>query len=220
MFEQEGTVMTYAGNQTAIVQIKSLVAGQLCYNTLEYGTEETGQYTTPAFFSAAWIAANLFELANVMSDQATVLSIGVSTTAPTGVPPYAPHIQTVNQAGNVVSQVLPPYSSYRVYKQPDNAAFEGTFGSAFRVGMIRFPGVPETYQQSGLVVPPGTAEIDTLATSLLEVDAALAEGVGSIIFRMIMVRREVGNPGNFGLAPLLTLSASNILGTQNSRKIT
>lgn len=212
--------MPYAGNQTAIVQIKSLVAGQLCYNTLEYGTEEVGQYTTPAFFSAAWIAANLFELANVMSDQATVLSISTSTTSPTGVPPYAPHIQTVNQVGNVVSQVLPPYSSYRVYKQPDNSAFEGSFGSTFRVGMVRFPGVPESYQQSGLLVPPGTAEIDALAASLLDVDAALAEGVGNVAFRMIMVRREVGNPANFGLVPVMALSASNILGTQNSRKIT
>jgi len=212
--------MTFAGNQTAIIQIKSIVTGQLCYNTLEYGTEAPGQYTRPAFFLAAWASNVMTSLLAAMSEDATVLSVSCSTTAPTGVPPFAPHIQTFNDPGTAAGQVLPPYSSYRLYKQPDNSAFEGTFGSEFRVGMIRVPGVPEPFQTGGLLTVDGVNALDDLVGTLLEVDAPLSGGGGDVFFNMIMVRREVGNPGNFGLAPVLSVTASNILGTQNSRKIT
>lgn len=212
--------MPFAGNQTQIVQIKSIVSGQLCYNTLEYGHTDTGNYSRVSDFGTAWLNAVMTSLLDVMSEDTQVLSVTFSATSPTGVPPYAPNVVAVNLPGNVVSQSLPPYASYRLYKQPDNASFEGTFGTEFRVGMMRVPGVPELWQSGGLLITTATDALDTLAGNLLSLDVPGQVGVGDIFFNMLMVRREVGNPANFGLAPVLALAESNILGTQNSRKIT
>lgn len=212
--------MTYAGNQTAIVQVKTIVTGQLCYNTFEYGTEAVGKYTTPGTFLSAWLSTNISNWLACLSDQAQILSVSVATTSPTGVPPYAPAMDPINDYGTEAAQSLPPYASYRIYKQPNNAAFEGTMGTDFRIGMIRIPGVPETFQTGGLLVTAAVGAVDALADALTFIELTPVGGGLDIQFNMIMVRREVGNPANFGLVPVLATYASTILGTQNSRKIT
>lgn len=211
--------MAYAGNQTAIVTFKYLVAGGLAYSVVEYGTEDAGLYATPSNIANEVDTVIVPEILDIMSDEATLVDFKVETTHPPSVPLYAPHIEIKNAPGNVVSEMLPPYASYRIYKTPDNSAVEGSLSSPFRLGMIRFPGVPESFQVNGIVTALGVAALNQLALVAGTLTAVPAVPGGTLDYRMLMVRRETGTT-NFGLAPVSSLNESSILGTQNSRKIT
>lgn len=209
--------MAYAGHQTQIVTVRYILTGQICENVLEYGTAETADYSDPVDFGTAWETANLSNFLDCLSNQVTLLDITFAPTHPVGVPAYAPYISVWNSAGSVDDDSLPPHVSYRLYKIPDNANIEGVLDGPFRAGMTRISGVPESFQENGLLNSLGVGALNALAAGMVEITAPSAIS-GDVVFNLLMVRRVTGST-DFGLTKVFNYVASAVLGSQNTRKI-
>lgn len=209
--------MAFAGNQTQIVTIRTILQGQICTNVLEYGTEDSGNYADPEDFGTSWIAGNQNDWLACLSEDASMLDITFSTTHPTGVPAYAPFIASINLPGAVASEALPPHVSYRVYKVPDNANVEGVLNDNFRLGATRISGVPESFQSSGIITLAAKGLLETLVAGMVAITTTSAVS-GSVDFNLLMVRRETGT-SNFGLTKVFNYVVQSTLGSQNTRKL-
>lgn len=124
--------------------------------------------------------------------------------------------EAYNLDGSVIGDVLPPYVSQRLYKIPNNVAIEGTNLEPFKVGRVALPGVPEIAQENGILNSAHVVSLNALAAALNNFNLS---GGGASLY-MFMYRLDPLNPAGTAVsaAPLTSLEASAMLGTQNSRK--
>lgn len=210
--------MAYAGNQTVMVDIAISYSGQTGHMTLEFGTENVGEYASPSAIADVLETQFADALRDCLSNQALLVGFTVSTTAPTGVPPFPAVFREIAQYGTITSQPLPPHVCARIYKIPDPTTHEGALTTPFRVGMVRLMGVPEQHQDAGILDSTYVALLNTFGETIedFEVDY----GVWSDIpYELIMVRRD-SSSGDFAIEAVQETDAGAILGSQNSRKIT
>ena len=210
--------MPFAGHQTAIITFTSTIQGEQCVNSLEYGIANTGDWSTPAKIADEVVSTVVPEWLAAMSEAATLETVYVETTSPTGTPPYPPAIRFIGSVGDIVSECMPPNVTARLYKTPDNTSIEGTLTDPFRVGMLRFSGVPENAQTSGVLDSTYLALLTALGNVLVALPPITGENSGTLLFNLLMVRRE-SSPPAFGLTSVIDVTPSTILGTQNTRKI-
>ena len=208
--------MPYAGHQTVQLDIQIGLSGQTAHCTLEYGTLTT-EYVSPQNFAQEWDAQVSAALIAILSGDAQFIGVEFKTTAPVGVPPFAPYFLVKGDQGGTLSEALPPHNALRLYKVPDNSLIEGALNDPFRIGMIRLMGIPESAQKNGFLNDAYLAGVNALGEFLenLTVDYA---SFTDVPYDLLMIRRNAAMTQQ-GIAPVLDTYAGGIIGSQDSRKI-
>lgn len=196
------------------VTVKSIVGGESCFNVLQYYTDDAApSQATPTEFIDEWEDTILPLWQAVISSYAKVVQITVDPTIPTGqgYTPYAPVTRSYNAIGSVLSEVLPPYASWRLYKVPNvDAQDPATPVQTWRNGMVRIAGVAESDQNEGVATAGALIGLTSLADALGVINAG---GLDHILYW----RRLIG--GDYFYMPAIGVIPGSILGTQNTRKI-
>lgn len=205
--------------QQIMITLLTQVAGENCYTRLPYNSGDTEVYHDPADVLEDWLDLFVVLWKDIMPANTYIVAAQAESNRPPGVPLYLPSIQTIGEEGTVASDSLPPFVSYRFYKQFNNEDIDPpTATRPFKMGMLRPPGVPEAFQEAGVLngaaisaITPLTSTLHNFATvdshiytlSLAHPDPTGTSAGGATLYSGVMVT---------GLVP------SIYLGTQNSRK--
>jgi hypothetical protein len=116
------------------------------------------------------------------------------------------------QAGNVDAETLPPFCTFS-YRY-------GRTSLAVRNGAKRFAGVPETYQENGVIVA-GTPTTNVVAIATV-LDDAISDGAGTTFVPVIMKKTRQPETGPFESWLYEEFAINGVtyshIGTQNTRK--
>jgi hypothetical protein len=206
--------MPIFGSQGVISTITTLVAGQTCQNVVFHNNYSLTVREPPASIADEFMDAIIPAWLDVLSEDATILTVLFEVSDSGAGIPAAPILRVVNQAGVNASEALPPFVAARLQKIPNNALIEPTGHTpVFRSGWVRIAGCPESFQDGGLVSAVGTAPLADLA------DALLTFAVGSSTFQMQMNRQPDSSEPVEATVPVADIGLWPIFGSQNSRKI-
>jgi len=116
------------------------------------------------------------------------------------------------QAGNVDAETLPPFVTWSFRYNRTSLAV--------RNGAKRFAGVPETYQENGVLVS-GTPTTNVLAVAAA-LDDAVSDGAGTTFIPVIMKKTRIPPEGEFESFLYEEFTVGGVvythIGSQNTRK--
>lgn len=198
------------------VLVEMLQAGQLMQNAYDYHNAVEGDFQHPLDIGNQWLTSYKDALLGCLGEDVLLSSVTVTTTINGGAyPAYPPAYFGVNEFGSVADQALPPFVSARLIKVPDNATIDPPTGfSAFRNGMLRISGIPESFQNNGFLNVTGTTAYGILAADLHQMT------VGGDVYDMHMTRiiPHEAAPTDYVMVTVIGVAPSSSLGTQNTRK--
>lgn len=209
--------MDIFGHQGVALEIVQAVGGEDCKTTINWFVEAPPPDNfSPTEVYDALVALDVFvDLRGLMSNVSSLKRIKVSTNFPPGIPPYADLLVFGLGSGTITSDVMPPNVSSRIYKFPDVAEQDPPDQyDNWRAGMIRLSGIPESQQNGGQLDSSYVADMNSWAELLERVEVRAGE-----YMRMHYVRALSAESPVAAAVPVLETTASNILGTQNTRKI-
>lgn len=151
------------------VVVDSVVKGEHCQNELHFREVTAETDTIPAEnLAEGFVTAVEADWLACLSDQAALACVYVRRVKPT---PGVAYTRIWNVVGTVADEPIPTTSAAVV------SWYTTTAGKRTR-GRNYFPGLPESFQDGGLLEGAAITAIQTLADTLMDVIAAGAGGTG------------------------------------------
>lgn len=161
------------GGNAIEIQVRMVTQSQLVYTKMEYSptgdnTTLSAQNCTEAFWeavSAEWL--------DCITEQTRVLSVqGRIRGNPNAGLTYT---KTIDFDGTVVGDTLPVWVTATMTKYPDNeTAYNPDDATPFKLGRVSISGIPESFQNRGVLTSAGLAALAPLANVLRVIPASIA----------------------------------------------
>lgn len=205
--------------QTALhVRLKGIQGTEFCYNNLWYFHPDNLTALTGAAAAAAVYDQIVTPMLVRLHQDFTMLEITVRANNYTSVivPEYT---RVVNEVGGyTVGQVLPPNVTVALMKVPDNSTVDPVDGREFGIGRMSISGIPEDYQNNGILENTAYGDFSGFALGLLSIDI-LVGGVNQEFVLGMQGERVPGVPGPGNDKVQVTqMYPRQYVGTQNTRK--
>ena len=207
-----GGAMSVETGQYIFFTVKLLQAAELCYFNLWYFPPDASEVPVdPMQFIADWEAAAEATLRDILSNQVSIIeyvadlrgnnAFGASARKP------------VSWTGNVLGNVLPPWTAWSFYKIPDNPNRVPAGAKEFSQGRVSVPGVAESQQNNGVAEAAFIPTLELFAEAI-----QLIPGTAPNPSMQMMMRRGPNDVTGFAdKVPVLDVSYNRI-GTQITRK--
>ena len=206
--------MAIIGSNVVYITQVGFQGGQKSASELAYYPTANPLGATAAQFADHWESLMVPLFQALLSDSYEIAHLDIKIRGPAFNDDL---IRPINVFGSIAGDVCSPWLAYSFRKFPDNQMIEGANTNPFRLGGFRLGGIPESYQNNGLLLPFVSPLMENLTDQLDNIFVPIA--VGDEPYRMFMLRPALtpfGPPDS--AAPVLSLAGRSTLGSQNSRK--
>jgi hypothetical protein len=198
------------------VEVITAVGTALAKNRLTYTTPD-GPFSdvSPNDITVALAAAIIPVWQDCLSEVAKIIAL--TTRLDQKPPAYSYPSDTVylESFGTVEDQMMAPFDTAVIVKQPDPETIDPPLSQAFKNGRVEVSGIPESFNNGGLLTSTGQAAMNALGEAMETFDVTIGGDV--VTWTLMMYRLNAGGTSSTNVLVAETY-ASQRLGSRVSRK--